>query len=48
MLGDLVQISLLLFVSLSSTMTLYVLSHQRPVPVRAAVVVPLAARPRRR
>lgn len=49
MAGDLVlQISLLLFVSISSTALLYILSHRRSMPVRNLAVVPIAARPRRR
>lgn len=48
MAGDLVQISLLLFVSISSTALLYILSHRRSAPVRNLAVVPIAARPRRR
>lgn len=48
MAGDLVQISVLLFVSVSSTALLYILSHRRAAPVRNLAVVPIAARPRRR
>jgi hypothetical protein len=48
MAGDLVQISLLLFVSISSTALLYILSHRRSAPARHLAVVPIAARPRRR